>query len=73
MRGNHFLHHHLPQFPVYLFPADIAASEFIEEILLKAELAWEEKMDEPLPASALAQEETYEEIIHHLPVFANKL
>lgn len=68
------LHHHLPQFPVFLlFPADIAASEFIEEILLKAELAWEEKMDEPLPASALAQEETYEEIIHHLPVFANKL
>ncbi|XP_054302915.2 unconventional myosin-XVI isoform X1 [Pongo pygmaeus] len=54
-------------------PSDIAASEFIEEMLLKAEIAWEEKMKEPLSASTLAQEEPYEEIIHDLPVLSNKL
>ncbi|XP_030669541.1 unconventional myosin-XVI [Nomascus leucogenys] len=54
-------------------PSDIAASEFIEEMLLKAEIAWEEKMKEPLSASTLAQEEPYEEIIHDLPVMSSKL
>ncbi|XP_017357234.1 unconventional myosin-XVI isoform X2 [Cebus imitator] len=54
-------------------PSDIAASEFIEEMLLKAEIAWEEKMKEPLSASTLAQEEPYEEIIHDLPVLSSKL
>ncbi|KAI2569880.1 myosin XVI [Homo sapiens] len=53
--------------------SDIAASEFIEEMLLKAEIAWEEKMKEPLSASTLAQEEPYEEIIHDLPVLSSKL
>uniref|UniRef100_A0A2R9AJD2 Unconventional myosin-XVI n=1 Tax=Pan paniscus TaxID=9597 RepID=A0A2R9AJD2_PANPA len=53
--------------------SDIAASEFIEEMLLKAEIAWEEKMREPLSASTLAQEEPYEEIIHDLPVLSSKL
>ncbi|XP_008066693.1 unconventional myosin-XVI-like, partial [Carlito syrichta] len=54
-------------------PSDIAASEFIEEILLKAEVTWEEKMKEPLSASSLAQEEPYEEIIHDLPALSSKL
>ncbi|XP_045233356.2 unconventional myosin-XVI isoform X8 [Macaca fascicularis] len=54
-------------------PSDIAASEFIEEMLLKAEIAWEEKMKEPLSVSTLAQEEPYEEIMHDLPVLSSKL
>ncbi|XP_023408960.2 unconventional myosin-XVI [Loxodonta africana] len=52
-------------------PSDIAASEFIEEMLLKAEIAWEEKMKEPLSVAALAQEEPYEEIT--LPELSSKL
>ncbi|XP_044525273.1 unconventional myosin-XVI [Gracilinanus agilis] len=54
-------------------PSDIAASEFIEEMLLKAETIWEEKMKEPLSVSSLSQEEPYEEIIHDLPALSNKL
>ncbi|XP_006894682.1 PREDICTED: unconventional myosin-XVI-like [Elephantulus edwardii] len=54
-------------------PSDIAASESIEEMLLKAEIAWEERMKEPLSASALTQEEPYEEIIHDLPTLSSKL
>uniref|UniRef100_A0A8C4WAC3 Myosin XVI n=1 Tax=Gopherus evgoodei TaxID=1825980 RepID=A0A8C4WAC3_9SAUR len=54
-------------------PSDIAASEFIEEMLLKAETVWEEKMKDPLSVSALSQEETYEEIIQDLPALSNKL
>uniref|UniRef100_A0A8C3IGH4 Myosin XVI n=1 Tax=Chrysemys picta bellii TaxID=8478 RepID=A0A8C3IGH4_CHRPI len=54
-------------------PSDIAASEFIEEMLLKAETVWEEKMKDPLSVSALSQEEPYEEIIHDLPALSNKL
>ncbi|XP_040440450.1 unconventional myosin-XVI isoform X1 [Falco naumanni] len=54
-------------------PSDVAASEFIEEMLLKAEIVWEEKMKDPLAVSALSQEEPYEEIIHDLPVISNKL
>ncbi|XP_004382997.2 unconventional myosin-XVI [Trichechus manatus latirostris] len=54
-------------------PSDIAASEFIEEMLLKAEIAWEEKMNEPLSVPTLAQEEPYEEIIHDLPALSSKL
>ncbi|KAM5312126.1 unconventional myosin-XVI isoform 1-T1 [Glossophaga mutica] len=53
--------------------SDIAASELIEEMLLKAEMAWEEKMKNPLPAPTLAQEEPYEEIIHDLPALSSKL
>uniref|UniRef100_A0A8C3GLI8 Myosin XVI n=1 Tax=Cairina moschata TaxID=8855 RepID=A0A8C3GLI8_CAIMO len=49
-------------------PSDIAASEFIEEMLLKAETVWEEKMKDPLSVSTLSQEEPYEEIIHDLPI-----
>ena len=56
-----------------MFCVDIAASEFIEEMLLKAEMAWEEKMKEPLPVPTLAQEEPYEEIIHDLPALSSKL
>uniref|UniRef100_G1NPS6 Myosin XVI n=1 Tax=Meleagris gallopavo TaxID=9103 RepID=G1NPS6_MELGA len=54
-------------------PSDIAASEFIEEMLLKAEIVWEEKMKDPLSVPTLSQEEPYEEIIHDLPTLSNKL
>ncbi|XP_062051238.1 unconventional myosin-XVI [Lepus europaeus] len=54
-------------------PSDIAASEFIEEMLLKAEVAWEEKTRDPSPVPCSAQEEPYEEIIHELPALPNKL
>ncbi|KAM6178583.1 unconventional myosin-XVI [Rhynchocyon petersi] len=54
-------------------PSDIAASEFIEEMLLKAEIAWEEKIKEPLTVSTLTPEEPYEEIIHDLPTLSSKL
>ncbi|XP_019380888.1 PREDICTED: unconventional myosin-XVI [Gavialis gangeticus] len=54
-------------------PSDLAASEFIEEILLKAETIWELKMKDPSTVSTLSQEEPYEEIIHDLPAFSNKL
>ncbi|XP_074048123.1 unconventional myosin-XVI [Macrotis lagotis] len=54
-------------------PSDIASSEFIKEILLKAETVWEEKTKEPLSVSSLSQEEPYEEIIHDLPALSNKL
>ncbi|XP_026701573.1 unconventional myosin-XVI [Athene cunicularia] len=54
-------------------PSDVAASEFIEEMLLKAEIVWEEKMKDPLAVSTLSQEEPYEEIIHDLPTISNKL
>uniref|UniRef100_A0A8C2UY31 Myosin XVI n=1 Tax=Chinchilla lanigera TaxID=34839 RepID=A0A8C2UY31_CHILA len=54
-------------------PSDIAASDFIEDMLLKAEAAWEEKMKEPLSPPSLAQEEPYEEIIHELPAPPSKL
>ncbi|XP_016059297.1 PREDICTED: unconventional myosin-XVI-like, partial [Miniopterus natalensis] len=53
--------------------SDLAASEFIEEMLLKAETAWEEKTKEPLSAPPLAQEEPYEEILHDLPALPSKL
>uniref|UniRef100_A0A8C6A551 Myosin motor domain-containing protein n=1 Tax=Marmota marmota marmota TaxID=9994 RepID=A0A8C6A551_MARMA len=54
-------------------PSDIAASELIEEMLLKAETAWEEKMKEPFSVPALAQEEPYEEIVPALPALSSKL
>uniref|UniRef100_A0A8D2AT79 Unconventional myosin-XVI n=1 Tax=Sciurus vulgaris TaxID=55149 RepID=A0A8D2AT79_SCIVU len=54
-------------------PSDIAASEFIEEMLLKAEIAWEEKMKEPFSVPTLAQEEPYEEIMPELPALSSKL
>ncbi|KAM6180423.1 unconventional myosin-XVI [Erethizon dorsatum] len=54
-------------------PSDIAASEFIEEMLLKAEAAWEEKMTEPVPPPSFAQEEPYEEITPELPARPSKL
>ncbi|ELW47454.1 Myosin-XVI [Tupaia chinensis] len=54
-------------------PSDIAASEFIEEMLLKAEIAWEEKAQEPLAAPNLGQEEPYEEIAHAVPTLSSKL
>ncbi|KAM7328936.1 hypothetical protein ACRRTK_013028 [Alexandromys fortis] len=54
-------------------PSDVAASEFIEEMLLKAEIAWEEKMKESPSVPSLAQEELYDEILHDLPHLSNKL
>uniref|UniRef100_A0A8C0L9A2 Myosin XVI n=1 Tax=Canis lupus dingo TaxID=286419 RepID=A0A8C0L9A2_CANLU len=54
-------------------PSDIAASEFIEEMLLKAEVAWEERVKEHLSVPALASEEPYEEILHDLPTVSSKL
>jgi myosin XVI len=60
----------LSDFPVLV---DVAASELIEEMLLKAEIAWEGKMREPLPVSTLAQEEAYEEIMQDLPALSSKL
>ncbi|XP_030892016.1 unconventional myosin-XVI [Leptonychotes weddellii] len=54
-------------------PSDIAASEFIEEMLLKAEVAWEERVKEHLSLPALASEEPYEEILHDLPPLSSKL
>ncbi|KAM5288077.1 unconventional myosin-XVI [Ctenodactylus gundi] len=54
-------------------PSDIAASDFIEELLLKAEIAWEEKMKEPLSLPALAHEEPYEEILHEPRMLPSKL
>lgn len=56
-----------------LFLVDIAASEFIEEMLLKAEVAWEERVKEHLSVPALASEEPYEEILHDLPPLSSKL
>ncbi|KAB0403759.1 hypothetical protein E2I00_007929 [Balaenoptera physalus] len=53
--------------------SDVAASEFIEEMLLKAESAWEGKMQEPSCVQTLAQEEPYEEIIPDLPALPSKL
>ncbi|XP_021094989.1 unconventional myosin-XVI [Heterocephalus glaber] len=54
-------------------PSDVAASEFIEEMLLKAEVAWEEKMREPLSAPSLAQEEPCEEILQEPPALPSRL
>ncbi|XP_039082589.1 unconventional myosin-XVI [Hyaena hyaena] len=53
--------------------SDIAASEFIEEMLLKAEIAWEERVKERLSVPALTAEEPYEEILHDLPALSSKL
>lgn len=55
------------------FLVDVAASEFIEEMLLKAEIAWEGKMKEPFCAPTLAQEEPYEEVVSDLPALPSKL
>ncbi|XP_048197054.1 unconventional myosin-XVI [Perognathus longimembris pacificus] len=59
-------------------PSDIAASEFIEKMLLKAEMAWEGKMQEALPEGPLStpiftQEEAWEEGGHDLPALSSKL
>lgn len=54
-------------------PSDIAASELIEEMLLKAESVWEARLKDPSSNAAFSQEEPYEEILHELPVAANKL
>uniref|UniRef100_A0A673UDP9 Unconventional myosin-XVI n=1 Tax=Suricata suricatta TaxID=37032 RepID=A0A673UDP9_SURSU len=53
--------------------SDIAASEFIEEMLLKAEIAWEERVKERLSVPALTAEQPYEEILHDLPALPSKL
>ncbi|XP_051025447.1 LOW QUALITY PROTEIN: unconventional myosin-XVI [Acomys russatus] len=54
-------------------PSDIAASESIEEMLLKAEVAWEEKMKESPSVPTMAQEELYDGIPHDLPDLSSKL
>ncbi|KAB0343029.1 hypothetical protein FD754_019955, partial [Muntiacus muntjak] len=53
--------------------SDVAASELIEEMLLKAESAWEGRTQAPLCVQTLAQEDPYEEIIPDLPVLPSKL
>ncbi|KAB0372631.1 hypothetical protein FD755_015384 [Muntiacus reevesi] len=53
--------------------SDVAASELIEELLLKAESAWEGRTQAPLCVQTLAQEEPYEEIVPDLPVLPSKL
>nr|XP_005904392.1 PREDICTED: unconventional myosin-XVI [Bos mutus] len=53
--------------------SDVAASELIEEMLLKAESAWEGKPQASLCVQALAQEDPYEEIVPDLPVLPSKL
>ena len=63
----------LPSLTHLLFLVDIAASESIEEMLLKAEAAWEEKMKESPSAPSLAQEELYDEILHDLPDLSSKM
>ncbi|XP_048357862.1 unconventional myosin-XVI isoform X3 [Sphaerodactylus townsendi] len=50
--------------------SDVAASEFIEEMLLDVEVIWHEKTMDSL--AALQHEGPYEEIIHHLPMLSNK-
>ncbi|XP_033867625.3 unconventional myosin-XVI-like isoform X1 [Acipenser ruthenus] len=52
--------------------SDIAASEFIEDMLLKAETTWEERIRDPATVS-LTQEEPYEEIIHDVSMPVKKL
>ncbi|XP_029459184.1 unconventional myosin-XVI-like [Rhinatrema bivittatum] len=54
-------------------PSDIAASEYIEEMLLKAEINWGKRTKDVISVSALSQEEPYEEILHDLPVPTNKI
>lgn len=58
---------------VLLCPIDIAASEAIEEMLLNAETAWDEKMRESPSAPSLAQEDLYDEILRDLPDLSSKL
>lgn len=53
--------------------SDIAATEFIEEMLLKAEMAWEENGKEPFCVPELPQEETYEEILPECPALPSRL
>nr|XP_025118370.1 unconventional myosin-XVI isoform X2 [Bubalus bubalis] len=53
--------------------SDVAASELIEEMLLKAESAWEGKTQASLCVQTLAQEDPYEEIVPDLPVLPSKL
>ncbi|XP_073068466.1 unconventional myosin-XVI isoform X2 [Manis javanica] len=54
-------------------PSGIAASEFIEEMLLKAELEWEGKVKERLSVPTLAQEDPYEDILCDPPALSSKL
>ncbi|XP_031194879.1 unconventional myosin-XVI isoform X5 [Mastomys coucha] len=54
-------------------PSDIAASESIKEMLLKAEIAWEEKMKASPSVPSLAQEELYDEILQDFPDLPSKL
>ncbi|XP_071991657.1 unconventional myosin-XVI isoform X2 [Engystomops pustulosus] len=53
-------------------PSDIAATEFIQDMLLKAEDLSEQKNKNP-SYFPVFQDEQYEEILHDLPLAANKL
>lgn len=64
---------HCPGLTSSLCLVDVAASEFIEEMLLKAEIAWEERMKESPSVPSLVQEELYDEILHDLPQLSTKL
>ncbi|XP_073412917.1 unconventional myosin-XVI isoform X1 [Dendrobates tinctorius] len=53
-------------------PSDIAATEFIQDMLLKAEDLSEERNKNP-SFFPVFQDDQYEEILHDLPLAANKL
>ncbi|XP_005997066.2 unconventional myosin-XVI [Latimeria chalumnae] len=70
------LMHHANPYPLNCNeekPSDVAASEYIEEMLLKSESNWEERMKHFSSPAAVPQEEPYEEIIHDVSVPTNKL
>ncbi|CAH2223536.1 unconventional myosin-XVI isoform X2 [Pelobates cultripes] len=54
-------------------PSDIAATDCIQDILLKAEAHLEGRKKSLTSLTAVFQEEPYEEIFHDVPVVANKL
>ncbi|KAM4795077.1 unconventional myosin-XVI [Rhinophrynus dorsalis] len=54
-------------------PSDVAVTEFIQDMLLKAEALSEERRKHLSSVRAQLQEEPYEEILHDLPLAANKL
>ncbi|XP_064349051.1 unconventional myosin-XVI [Camelus dromedarius] len=53
--------------------SDVAASEGIEEMLLRAEVAWGGSVREPCCVPSAAHEELYEEVAHDPPALPGKL
>lgn len=74
LKGSGFLWCQHSLAPItFWFLVDVAASELIEEMLLKAESAWEGRTQVPLCVQTLAQEDPYGEIVPDLPVLPSKL